>query len=149
MGTSNERLISCKYCVYSDYGPHKEPCKRCTYNSEYIADTERLLQAGIILRVYEPRTATSSPAPVAKPAATALEPCHTHSSSGSKPTHYSGMTVDVIDFCLRNGIPYPEGNVIKYVCRWRKKGGIADLEKARDYLDRLIAHEKSEGAIHA
>lgn len=131
MGTSNERLISCKYCVYSDYGPHKEPCKRCTYNSEYIADTERLLQAGIILRVYEPRTATSSPTPVAKPA------------------HYSGMAVDVIDFCLRNGIPYPEGNIIKYVCRWRKKGGIADLEKARDYLDRLIAHEKSEGAIHA
>ena len=67
----------------------------------------------------------------------------------AKPAHYSGMAVDVIDFCLRNGIPYPEGNIIKYVCRWRKKGGIADLEKARDYLDRLIAHEKSEGAIHA
>ena len=70
------------------------------------------------------------------------------SAPAAKPAHYSGMAVDVIDFCLRNAIPYPEGNIIKYVCRWRKKGGIADLEKARDYLDRLIAHEKSEGAIH-
>ena len=59
------------------------------------------------------------------------------------------MPVDVIDFCLHNGIPYAEGNIIKYVCRWRRKGGIADLEKARDYLDRLIAHEKSQGDAHA
>jgi hypothetical protein len=30
------------------------------------------------------------------------------------------------------------GNVIKYVARWKDKGGKQDLEKAQDYLGRLI-----------
>ena len=30
------------------------------------------------------------------------------------------------------------GNVIKYVARWKDKGGIEDLRKAQDYLGRLI-----------
>jgi hypothetical protein len=34
-----------------------------------------------------------------------------------------------------------EGNVIKYVSRWRKKNGIADLEKAKHYIDLLIELE--------
>jgi hypothetical protein len=31
-----------------------------------------------------------------------------------------------------------EGNVIKYVTRWKDKNGIADLQKAKHYLDMLI-----------
>lgn len=129
MGTSCNALVCCEHCAYAGRQGHEEPCKWCSYYSDFVLD---------IRRITPPASAV-----------TVLEPCHTHSSSGSKPAHYSGMAVDVIDFCLHNGIPYPEGNIIKYVCRWRKKGGIADLEKARDYLDRLIAHEKSKGAIHA
>jgi hypothetical protein len=34
-----------------------------------------------------------------------------------------------------------EGNVIKYVSRWRKKNGIADLEKAKHYIELLIELE--------
>jgi hypothetical protein len=34
-----------------------------------------------------------------------------------------------------------EGNVIKYVSRWRSKGGIADLHKAKHYIDLLIEME--------
>lgn len=135
MGTSCNELVCCEHCAYEGRQGHEEPCKWCSYYSDFVLDIRRI-------------TPPASTSARRNPAATALEPCHTHSSSGSKPAHYSGMTVDVIDFCLRNGIPYPEGNVIKYVCRWRKKGGIADLEKARDYLDRLIAHEKSKGAAH-
>ena len=47
------------------------------------------------------------------------------------------------DFILANGIPFMEGNIIKYLARWRDKGGIQDLEKARHYLDKLIEHENS------
>lgn len=133
MGTSCNALVCCEHCAYEGRQGHEEPCKWCSCYSDFVLD---------IRRITPPASARRNPT------ATALEPCHTHSSSGSKPAHYSGMAVDVIDFCLRNGIPYPEGNIIKYVCRWRKKGGIADLEKARDYLDRLIAHEKSKGAAH-
>lgn len=128
MGTSCNELVCCEHRVYEGRQGHEEPCKQCSGHSAFVLD---------IRRITPPASAV-----------TVLEPCHTHSSSGSKPAHYSGMAVDVIDFCLHNGIPYPEGNIIKYVCRWRKKGGIADLEKARDYLDRLIAHEQSKGAAH-
>ena len=55
--------------------------------------------------------------------------------------HYRSMAVQPIDFILSNGINFAEGNVVKYVSRWREKGGVEDLRKARHYLDLLIAHE--------
>lgn len=41
------------------------------------------------------------------------------------------------DFVLATGMGYLEGNATKYVARWRKKGGIADLRKALHYLNKL------------
>ena len=35
-----------------------------------------------------------------------------------------------------------QGNVIKYVTRYKDKNGIEDLEKAKEYIDRLIEYEK-------
>lgn len=61
-------------------------------------------------------------------------------------SHYTDMAIQPLDFVLANGIPFAEGNVIKYVSRWRKKGGIQDLKKARHMLDVLIAHEEKEAA---
>lgn len=55
--------------------------------------------------------------------------------------HYKDMTIQPVEFIHANGIGYMEGNVIKYVARWRKKNGIADLEKARHYIDLLIQLE--------
>jgi hypothetical protein len=34
-----------------------------------------------------------------------------------------------------------QGNSIKYLARWKDKGGIEDLRKARHYLDKLIEVE--------
>lgn len=58
-----------------------------------------------------------------------------------KPTYY-GRGIDVIEFCLRNNLTFMQGNVIKYVTRYKKKNGIEDLEKAKEYIDRLIEFEK-------
>lgn len=55
--------------------------------------------------------------------------------------HYKDMAIQPVEFIHANGIGYFEGNVIKYVSRWRKKNGIADLEKARHYIDLLIKLE--------
>ena len=55
--------------------------------------------------------------------------------------HYKDMAIQPVEFIHANGIGYLEGNVIKYVSRWRKKNGIADLEKARHYIDLLIELE--------
>jgi len=60
--------------------------------------------------------------------------------------HYKSMAIQPIEFIHANGIPFAEGNVIKYVARWRAKNGIADLEKARHFLDLLIELERKQEA---
>ena len=42
------------------------------------------------------------------------------------------------DFIIANNLGYLEGNIIKYVSRYKKKGGMADLLKAQHYLQKLI-----------
>jgi hypothetical protein len=56
------------------------------------------------------------------------------------PEHYSGK-IQPIDFIMANGIGYCEGNVIKYVARWKRKNRIDDLLKAQRYLEFLINNE--------
>ena len=55
--------------------------------------------------------------------------------------HYKSLRVQPVEYIHANGIGYFEGNVIKYVSRWRSKNGIKDLEKARHYIDLLIQLE--------
>ena len=58
--------------------------------------------------------------------------------------HYA-MKIQPVEFIHANNIPYIEGCCIKYLCRWRKKGGIQDLEKARHFIDMLIELEGKNG----
>ena len=46
------------------------------------------------------------------------------------------------DMVAMFNLDYFQGNISKYVFRWRDKGGIQDLEKARHYLDKYIELEK-------
>ena len=55
--------------------------------------------------------------------------------------HYKEMAIQPVEFIHSNGIGYMEGNVIKYVSRWRRKNGIYDLEKAKHYIELLIELE--------
>lgn len=48
------------------------------------------------------------------------------------------------DYIAANGLDFFEGNIIKYVTRWRQKGGVEDLRKARHYLDKLIELQTHE-----
>ena len=56
-------------------------------------------------------------------------------------SHYKDRTIQPWDYIVQNDIPYLEGNVIKYVSRWRSKGGMTDLLKAQHYLTKLIETE--------
>lgn len=56
-------------------------------------------------------------------------------------SHYKDLAIQPVQYIHANGIGYFEGNVIKYVSRWRAKNGIKDLEKARHYIDLLIEME--------
>ena len=53
-------------------------------------------------------------------------------------THYSDLAIEPIDFIIANNLGFCEGNVIKYISRWKAKNGIEDLKKARWYIDFLI-----------
>lgn len=57
-------------------------------------------------------------------------------------SHYTDMTIQPVEYILANNIPFVEGCVIKYVSRWRAKGGVEDLKKAKHFLDLLIEHEE-------
>ena len=48
------------------------------------------------------------------------------------------LAVQPAEYILKNKLGFAEGNVIKYVSRWRDKGGIDDLRKARHYINLLI-----------
>lgn len=56
--------------------------------------------------------------------------------------HYKNMKIQPVQYIHLNGIPFIEGCVIKYVSRWREKGGIEDIKKARHFLDLLIELEE-------
>jgi hypothetical protein len=58
--------------------------------------------------------------------------------------HYKKNAIQPVEYIHANSIGYFEGNVIKYVTRWRDKGGIEDLNKALHYLELLIDLEKSK-----
>ena len=53
------------------------------------------------------------------------------------PSHYN-QGIEVINFIESHKMDFNEGNVIKYVTRYKHKNGLEDLKKARWYLDRLI-----------
>lgn len=61
--------------------------------------------------------------------------------------HYRDLPIQVWDFILENNIPFLEGNVIKYVSRWRNKNGVKDLKKAKHYLEKLIEEEERRNAL--
>ena len=57
--------------------------------------------------------------------------------------HYKDMAIQPVVYITANDIPYCEGNVIKYVSRWRNKDGVNDLLKAKHYIELLIDLQSS------
>lgn len=58
-------------------------------------------------------------------------------------SHYKFQAIQPVEYIHANNIGYFEGNVIKYVTRWKNKNGVQDLEKAKHYLELLIELEKA------
>jgi hypothetical protein len=56
-------------------------------------------------------------------------------------SHYKDLPIQPVEYIYANALGYFEGNVVKYVSRWRKKNGMADLEKAKHYIELLIELE--------
>ena len=57
-------------------------------------------------------------------------------------SHYKDKGIQPIIYIHANELGFCEGNVVKYVTRWRDKNGVADLRKAIHYLELLIELEQ-------
>ena len=61
----------------------------------------------------------------------------------NNPTHYQ-TKIQPIEYIEANNLGFHEGNVIKYITRYKDKNGIEDLEKAKTYIEMLIDKLKRE-----
>ena len=55
-----------------------------------------------------------------------------------EPPHYANNKIEPIDYIISNKLDFCEGNVVKYITRWRKKGGIEDLKKCKQYVQSIL-----------
>ena len=79
-----------------------------------------------------------------------IEPTLVSSSTGhdmnldpvNKPQHYNAGGIEAIEAILaatnEQSEGYLQGNIMKYIWRYRYKNGLEDLQKAQWYLDKLI-----------
>lgn len=58
--------------------------------------------------------------------------------------HYIEKPFQPWDYIVGNKLGYLEGNIIKYVSRYKDKNGLEDLIKASHYLDKLIEVTRNE-----
>lgn len=59
-------------------------------------------------------------------------------------THYEKMDIQPWEVIRRANLDFWEGNVVKYVMRYKTKNGLEDLKKALHYLNYLIEREDVE-----
>jgi hypothetical protein len=57
--------------------------------------------------------------------------------------HYKKYKIQPVEFIIKNNIGFVEGNIIKYILRFKEKGGVQDLLKAKHYIELLIDTTKS------
>ena len=51
-------------------------------------------------------------------------------------SHYQ-LAIQPVDYIMENGLDYLQGNVIKYVTRYKDKNGVEDLDKAIHYIEMI------------
>jgi hypothetical protein len=58
-------------------------------------------------------------------------------------SHYKDMAIQPIEYIHKNGLGFCEGNIVKYITRWKTKNGIEDLKKVIHYAELLIQMENA------
>ena len=56
-------------------------------------------------------------------------------------THYQ-LPIQPVEYIIKNNLGYIEGNIIKYITRYKNKNGVEDLKKAQHYIKMLIEEEE-------
>jgi hypothetical protein len=156
-------MNDCDTCFYAERRGSEEPCKSCYFENaepknwvsiDFLKDipgTDEEDEAfGVIANMAAQLMAEKVPEDVDSLAAYLLRrgpikqvfkeaPSALNTQVGGG--HYKGMAIQPVKFLHANKIPFLEGSAIKYLCRWRDKGGIKDLEKAKHFIELLIELE--------
>ena len=61
--------------------------------------------------------------------------------------HYKAMAIQPMEYSMANKLDACQHTIIKYVTRFRDKGGIQDLEKAKHCIDLLIHFERQAATV--
>ena len=131
----------CTTCFYERYSADDEPCNSCCADA---AKGKGAFTKWVAIDVFknidnhgEAMAQRVIPPPQYDPKDVARNALNVQVAG----SHYKKHGIQPVEYIHTNNIGYFEGNVIKYVTRWRDKGGIADLEKAKHYIDLLIELE--------
>ena len=52
-------------------------------------------------------------------------------------SHYKDRGIQPVQYCFANDLSFFEGNIVKYITRWKTKGGTQDLDKVIHYAQLL------------
>lgn len=58
--------------------------------------------------------------------------------------HYKSLAIEPVEYVFKNNLDFFQGNVVKYITRFRDKNGLEDLKKAKHFIDLLIQFEYGE-----
>lgn len=52
-------------------------------------------------------------------------------------SHYKELAIQPIEYIMKNELGWCEGNIVKYITRWKQKGGVKDIDKVIHYAQLL------------
>lgn len=120
--------MNCDTCFYSNFNITEPPCDSCIFDPESHIYSKWVASDAFknIPLQYKPEDVAFNKRALDVQVAG---------------NHYKDLAIQPVEYIHANNIGYFEGNVIKYVSRWRTKNGVKDLEKAKHYIDLLIELE--------
>lgn len=59
-------------------------------------------------------------------------------------SHYKDLVIQPLEYILKNNLGFCEGNIVKYITRYKQKGGIQDIDKVIHYAELLKKHEEEK-----
>lgn len=62
-------------------------------------------------------------------------------------SHYKKYAIQPVEYAMLNNLNYCQANAIKYITRYKDKGGIEDLRKAIHNIEILIELEQKGGRL--
>ena len=101
-----------------------------------------------LIREAHARQAAEKPLyhPLYHPLASAEVPAPAALATQVGGSHYKDCKIQPVQYIHANGLGFCEGSVVKYITRWKSKGGVKDLEKAKHFIDLLIELENAKSA---